>query len=129
MAVRPLAARAHRSSGDPSGADDRDVFRYRPGADERIAVFAQADDRASRALDADERRSGRLEPLAADHHYRAIRPDLFQPLPGPVGALLHGAELSDAVREGGGAECGGAEAGAVGGVRQADAARPPPRFG
>ena len=88
LAVRRISAHLHQQPRPARSAPGGQVLRYRTGAHERIHHHREADQPHAGALDADERRPGRLGSLVVQHPDRAIRPDSVQPLQRPVGGLL-----------------------------------------
>ena len=75
----------------------RKLLQYRAGGDERFVDHHQTDFGDAGTIHAIHRGSGELGRIVEQHRYRAVRADSIAALQGPVGRLLRGPELPDAI--------------------------------
>ena len=101
---RPLELRQVRAdpagqSGGPPFAAGGGLLRHRSGGDERRRHHREAAQPRSWSVHATGCGPLRLGPFAAGGNHGPIRPGALPPLQGPMGTLLRGPRLSDAIPE------------------------------
>ena len=88
VVLRRVARAADRPSHRPPSAAGREIFRCRPGMDERVVDHREADHPPPRPLHAIECRPRRLGPLAVESAHRRIGTRVVPPLQGSMGGVL-----------------------------------------